>query len=254
MKMIIKIFIIFCILIGMYTWQSKQKENEHKQVKPVVLAEKIPLEKQYANNIILNDGKQVIQNPANGLALVNKQFELPAAYIPSGLARADVVYSFGSGQAEKALMRKDGAAALEKMFAAASREGIELAAVSGYRSYTRQREVFQAEVRKNGEKAAWKVVAKPGQSEHQTGLTMDISSASNGYALSTEFEQTKEGKWLAKNAHLYGFILRYPKGKEQITGYSYEPWHFRYVGTKYADIMYKNKMTLEEFMDNVKSI
>ncbi|WP_079509431.1 M15 family metallopeptidase [Mesobacillus jeotgali] len=216
--------------------------------------EELTLEAAYFNVIQNADGKNVIQNPQNNLALVNKVFGLPGNYIPGDLVRPNVPFSFGDAKLEKSLMRKEAAEALEKMFAGARNDGIELAAVSGYRSYGRQETLFNAEVKKAGEEKALQAVARPGSSEHQTGLTMDISSKTNNFNLNEQFGSTKEGVWLVHNAHKYGFILRYPKGKEGLTGYMYEPWHFRYVGIKAATEIYENKWTLEEYFENVKKI
>lgn len=216
--------------------------------------DELTLEAAYFNIIQNADGRNVIQNPLNTLSLVNKVFGLPENYIPNDLVRPNVLFSFGEAKLEKSLMREEAAAALEKMFAGARNDGIELAAVSGYRSYGRQDTIFNAEVEKVGKEKALEAVAMPGSSEHQTGLTMDISSKTNNFNLDEQFGKTKEGVWLAHNAHEYGFILRYPKGKEGITGYMYEPWHFRYVGIKAASEIYKNKWTLEEYFDNVKKI
>ncbi len=214
----------------------------------------LTLEAAYFNVIQNADGRNVIQNPQNTLALVNKIFGLPGNYIPGDLVRPNVLFSFGNAKLEKSLMRKEAAEAMEKMFAGARNDGIELAAVSGYRSYGRQETLFKAEVNKVGEEKALEAVARPGSSEHQTGLTMDISSKNNNFNLNEQFGSTKEGVWLAHNAHKYGFILRYPKGKEELTGYMYEPWHFRYVGIKAATEIYENDWTLEEYFDNVKKI
>jgi zinc D-Ala-D-Ala carboxypeptidase len=208
----------------------------------------------YFNVIQQADGRNVIQNPQNTMSLVNKMFGLPSNYIPGDLVRPNVEFSFGEEKLEKSLMRKEAAEALEKMFAGAKSFGIELAAVSGYRSYGRQDVLYNAEVSRVGEEKAQEAVAVPGYSEHQTGLTMDISSKNNNFNLDERFGSTKEGVWLAHNAHKYGFILRYPKGKEGITGYMYEPWHFRYVGIQAAEEIYKNKWTLEEYFNNVKKI
>jgi len=216
--------------------------------------DELTLEAAYFNIIQNADGRNVIQNPLNTLSLVNKVFGLPENYIPNDLVRPNVLFSFGEAKLEKSLMREEAAAALEKMFAGARNDGIELAAVSGYRSYGRQDTIFNAEVEKVGKEKALEAVAMPGSSEHQTGLTMDISSKTNNLSLDEQFGKTKEGVWLAHNAHEYGFILRYPKGKEGITGYMYEPWHYRYVGIKAATEIYKNKWTLEEYFDNVKKI
>ncbi len=216
--------------------------------------DELTLEASYFNVIQRTDGKNVIQNPQNNMALVNKIFGLPGNYIPGDLIRPKVQFSFGDAKLEKSLMRKEAADSLEKMFAGAKNDGIELTAVSGYRSYGRQETLFNAEVQKVGEEKALQAVARPGSSEHQTGLTMDISGRTNNNNLNEQFGSTKEGVWLAHNAHKYGFILRYPKGKEDITGYMYEPWHFRYVGIKAATEIYENGWTLEEYFENVKKI
>jgi zinc D-Ala-D-Ala carboxypeptidase len=237
------------------TSEEKQENgtNSNQEVdKPA--ADEPTLEAAYFNIIQNADGKNVIQNPQNTLSLVNKIFGLPADYVPGDLVRPKVQFSFGDEKLEKSLMRKEAAIALEQMFAGAKNDGIELAAVSGYRSYGRQDTLFNAEVKKVGEEKALEAVALPGSSEHQTGLTMDISSKSNNFNLNEQFGSTKEGVWLVHNAHKYGFILRYPKGKEGLTGYMYEPWHFRYVGIKAATEIYTNKWTLEEYFENVKKI
>lgn len=212
------------------------------------------LHSQYFNEVKEVDGKLVIQNPDNILALVNKQYALPEDYAPADLVRPNVPFSFGNEDYEKAYLRKEAAEKLEEMFAAAREDGIELFAVSGYRSYQRQAQLFDIEVDKVGREAAELVVAYPGNSEHQSGLAMDISGRSVGFTLVEEFADTPEGQWLAENAHKYGFILRYPKGKENITGYKYEPWHFRYVGEEVAAIIYEKGITLEEYFEIVQKI
>ncbi|WP_391557966.1 D-alanyl-D-alanine carboxypeptidase family protein [Robertmurraya sp.] len=212
------------------------------------------LEAIYFNDVKEVNGKQVIQNPLNVLALVNKMFALPDNYNPTDLVKPNVSFSFGNETIEKSLMRKEAALALEKMFSEAKTNGIELYAVSGYRSYERQRIIFDAEVKKSGEEKAAQVVAVPGNSEHQSGLAMDISAKSADLGLTESFGETIEGKWLAANAHKYGFILRYPKGKESITGYQYEPWHFRYVGVSAAQTIFEKNITLEEYFNIVEKI
>ena len=224
------------------------RENQTKNKNTLTLNEI------FFNHIKEVDGKDVIQNPSNVLVLINKQYFLPNSYIPAGLTRANVAFSFGNKQIEKAFLRKDAADALTKMFNQAKKEGIELFAVSGYRSFVRQKAVFDAEVDRSGKDNAVKAVAIPGASEHQSGLAMDISSRSNHLELNEEFSATNEGKWLAQNAHRFGFILRYPKGKEDITHYEYEPWHFRFVGVKAATIIYQHQWTLEEYFNEVKKV
>ena len=215
---------------------------------------KLSLEAAYFNDIVQVNGKNVIQNATNIMALVNKEFALPEGYTPEDLVRPKVAFSFGEQDIEKSYLRKDAAAAMELMFADAAQNGLQLYAVSGYRSYERQTVVFNTEVDKVGYEQAVQVVAVPGNSEHQTGLSMDISSVSANFALSEQFGQTAEGKWLADNAHRFGFILRYPSGKEGITGYQYESWHYRFVGVKAATEIYENKLTLEEYFNVVEKI
>jgi LAS superfamily LD-carboxypeptidase LdcB len=148
-------------------------------------------------------------------------------------------------------MRYNAAKALEKLFSAASDAGYKLYGVSGYRSYATQKAIFDKRAAERGEEVANKTSARPGQSEHQTGLAMDISSKAVDYRLVTSFGDTAEGKWVKKNAHRFGFIIRYPKGKETITGYSYEPWHLRYVGITAAKYIYEHGLTLEEYFYQV---
>jgi len=212
------------------------------------------LEETVFNEIQTVNGKEVIQNASNLFALVNKEFGLPAEYLPDDLVRPNVSFSFGNEDVEKSKLRKEAANALEEMFTEAKQKGIMLYAVSGFRSYNRQETLFTAEVQKIGEKMVIEAVAKPGNSEHQTGLAMDISSNSVGLSLTEQFGETLESKWLEENAHKFGFILRYPKGKEHLTGYMYEPWHYRYVGQRIAKEIYRNDWTLEEYVEVAQKI
>ena len=216
--------------------------------------DELALPAMYFNAIKQVDGKNQIQNPTNPLVLVNKAYALPGQYVPFDLVRPNVAFSFGDQKLEQSLMRKDAAKALENMFAEAKKAGIELFAVSGYRSFNRQKILFDAEVKKVGQQKAEQAVAVPGTSEHQSGLAMDIAGRSTNFYLTEDFTNTVEGKWLAENAYRFGFILRYPKGKENITHYEFEPWHFRYVGVKAATIIYKHQWTLEEYFQEVKKI
>jgi D-alanyl-D-alanine carboxypeptidase len=200
------------------------------------------------DTITVSQGIAYVTNASAIEVIVNKQRNLPADYEPDDLVVPDIPFSF-SGDDPKKQMRKEAAEAIEQLFAAAKEDGIELAGVSGYRSYARQKAIFEANVQKKGEQEANRVSAYPGQSEHQTGLTMDVSSKSVNYALEEEFGESKEGKWLAEHAHEYGFIIRYPKDKEDVTGYVYEPWHIRYVGKELAAAVYESGLTLEEFAE-----
>jgi LAS superfamily LD-carboxypeptidase LdcB len=141
-------------------------------------------------------------------------------------------------------MRDDAATALEEMFAAAKADGVRLATVSGYRSYSKQNTIYVRKVSTAGVEAADSYVALPGSSEHQLGLAMDVAKSTSS-SLSTNFGKTTEGKWIAQNAHLYGFIVRYQEGMEEITGYAYEPWHLRYVGKAYAQAIHESGLPME---------
>ncbi|MET3697338.1 D-alanyl-D-alanine carboxypeptidase [Bacillus oleivorans] len=195
-----------------------------------------------------------VANPTAITVMVNKSFKLPDSYRPADLARPSVAFVFGNQQLEKALLREEAARALENMFAQAKKEEITLLAASGFRSFETQTVLFENEVKQVGYEKASMAVAYPGTSEHQTGLAMDITAASVNYILTEEFGEKPEGKWLANNAHKFGFILRYPLGKESITGYQYEPWHFRYVGTEMATEIFENKLTLEEYVGQKQGV
>lgn len=194
------------------------------------------------------DSQSVVTNAQAMTVIVNKQRSLPKGYEPSDLVEPDVPFSF-KGPHEKRHMRKEAAEALEKLFAGAKADGIELRAVSGYRSYKRQVSIYNNNVKTKGEEYASRVSAVPGRSEHQTGLAIDVSSPSVGNVLEEVFGSSKEGKWLDEHAAEYGFIIRYPKGEESKTGYVYEPWHIRYVGKDIALDVVKSGLTLEEYFD-----
>lgn len=181
------------------------------------------------------------------LILVNKEIALAEDYVPPNLTIPNVRFS-QEGRAEIKHLQAAAAKALEELFAAAEEEGIILYAVSGYRSYALQKSVYNRHVQNSGQEYADRISARPGHSEHQTGLAMDITSKSVGFGLKTKFGETPEGQWVAQNAHRFGFIIRYPKGKEDLTGYNYEPWHLRYVGKEAARVIYENDLILEEYL------
>ncbi|MEH7458153.1 M15 family metallopeptidase [Bacillus sp. JJ1127] len=189
----------------------------------------------------------VVNNPDSILVLVNKNRRLPDRYKPQDLVIPKVRYS-NEGDQEKKKMRKEAAVALEKMFQQGDQERIFLFAVSGFRSFDRQKALNTMYKIQDGEAKTAMSSAVPGTSEHQTGLAMDITSQSAKFQLESIFGDTKEGKWLAQNAHKFGFVIRYTKEKESITGYRYEPWHVRYVGNPQATYLYENQLTLEEAM------
>ena len=140
-------------------------------------------------------------------------------------------------------------AQLDRMIQDANEQGVQLVYRSGYRSYETQVQLYNSYVARDGEAAANKYSAKPGYSEHQTGLAFDVGSVNASDDFKTSFENTKEGQWVQQHVHEYGFIIRYLEGKEGITGYQYEPWHLRYVGKDLAENIHDQGITLEEYFD-----
>lgn len=201
------------------------------------------------DTVAVSGGKAVVTNQQDMAVVINKKRGLAENYTPSDLTEPQVPFSF-SEKNDKRMLRKEAAQALEKLFKLAAQDGIKLYGVSGYRSYATQKSIYNNNVKTQGQASADKVSAQPGFSEHQTGLAIDVSSASAKFALEETFGTTVEGKWLVDHAHEAGFIIRYPKGKESITGYSYEPWHIRYVGQEMAKEIYENKWTLEEYFQD----
>lgn len=189
---------------------------------------------------------RVETDPDNIAVLVNRQYPMSSDYVPDDLVVPNIRFSF-YGTYEKSYVRQVTADALEELFQSAAQKGIILKGVSGYRSYERQQQIYSNNVKTRGEEETNLVSAQPGSSEHQTGLAIDVSSDSVGCALEESFGATEEGQWLAKNCHKFGFIIRYPEDKTSITGYSYEPWHIRYVGEELASYLYKKDWTLEEY-------
>lgn len=174
----------------------------------------------------------VIENPnteivngvtyVEGILIANKTYSLPSDYNPG--------------------VDSNAYAALEQMQQAAAADGVVLFVVSGFRDYETQKAIYSRYVYNNGQENADRFSARPGHSEHQTGLAFDLNS------LSESFGDTREGIWLSENCHKFGFIIRYPKGKEHITGYMYEPWHVRYLGTENAEKIYASGLTVEEYL------
>ena len=192
---------------------------------------------------------QILTMPDSIVALVNKTRYLPSDYTPENLTvvAPDIIPYTVPGTLERNMVRSELEEPLLQMISDSQAAGLDIWVASAYRSYERQKEIFDHNVEQVGYDETIKVVALPGTSEHQTGLCIDFTTESVGFTLEENFEETAEGKWLKDNAHRYGFIMRYPKGKEEITGYSYEPWHFRYVGADIATEIYNQDSTLEEY-------
>lgn len=174
------------------------------------------------------------------LIIVNKNYTLPEDYIPSNTFKSVTKDTKICAQC----LVKEVYDAYLKMEEAAKKDKIKLWIQSGYRSYSYQKVLFENYVKKDGEEKASRYSAKAGQSEHQTGLAFDVNIVDDSFA------KTKEGKWINANAYKYGFIIRYPLGKEEETGYKYEPWHLRYVGKDLAKTLYNNGdwISLESYL------
>ena len=165
-----------------------------------------------------------------GVLIASKKYPLPKTYNP------------GEDPSARA--------ALDEMIAAAKKNGFVLVAFSGFRSCEYQNTLYTNYANRDGKEAADRYSARPGYSEHQTGLSFDIGEKGHeDLWLTSEFGETEAGQWLVNNAHKYGFILRYPEGKENITGYMYESWHFRYLGKELAQKVYESRLTLEEYLN-----
>jgi len=194
------------------------------------------------------DKKQFSTDKADSLwVVVNKTRALPSTYVPSNLVNPNVPLRLSASDPEMH-MRTDAGAALEKLFAGADTAGIHYHLSSGYRSYAEQQQLYQMYVSQLGLAAADESSARPGHSEHQTGLAADVAPASGVCDIQQCFASTPEGQWLAANAYRYGFIIRYQSGSQAIVGYEYEPWHIRYVGSELAAQLQKNGQTLEQFL------
>lgn len=167
----------------------------------------------------------------NNILLVNKEYCINKEYNPKGLTEETEL-------------------AYNKLIVASKKEDINFKIISGFRDYEYQVNTYEYWKNLYGEEYANTVSAKQGHSEHQTGMALDVGAESGECDLNECFENTKEGIWLKNNSYKYGFIIRYPKNKENITGYSYEPWHIRYVGEKVATDIFNQKTTLEEYLKN----
>ncbi len=178
------------------------------------------------------------------IRIVNKTHAIEPEYIPSDLVSPNVL-QYGNQK-----LRSEAATALEKMFQAAQNYNISLYLVSGYRSYSFQEDLQLYYQNELGFDEAERVDCIPGASEHQIGLAVDLCTTDHLYELNTNFETTEAYQWLIQNCADYGYILRYPNGKEDITGIKYSPWNFRYVGVDYAKAIMDSNLTMEEYFSS----
>ena len=181
------------------------------------------------------------------LFLINRDYAITSDYVPNDLVKPRVSSAYSNIQ-----MRAEAARALEDMFAAAKEEGgYNLIAISGYRSFGKQAAIHERKVKTVGKAAALRVSAPPGCSEHQLGLAMDLGCKKSP-GLTEAFGKTPEGIWVAENCHRFGFIIRYKAEWEDITGYCYEPWHVRYVGTEHAARIHEMDIPFEYYVAQLR--
>lgn len=235
--------------------------KEYRKVKGYVLSnmeqyiEKYKETKDYTYSVVITNypfiistnpvnEEYTITNPDDILSLVKKGFYLSSDYEPKDLVTPETL---PAQEAEDIQMRKDVAKALDEMAVAAKKENYTLLVNSAYRSYQRQSDVYKEFETKFGGLYAAEYVAAPGASEHQTGLGVDLTSQSVEDGKHLVFGDTPEYKWVIKNAHLYGFIMRFETGTADITGIAHEPWHLRYVGKEVAKEIYEKGITFEEY-------
>jgi len=190
--------------------------------------------------MIFYENIKEINNPDSIYVLVNKNNKLPSNFIPHNLELINKDYSN-----EKKYLRLEAKEAFENLCLEAKNNNFKITAASTYRPYEYQEKLYNNYVKEKGFEYAENCSARPGHSEHQTGLAVDVAGSIGTY---DDFEKTKEFNWMLNNAYKYGFILRYPKGKEHITGFKYEPWHYRYVGFPLSLIIHNNNLTLEEYL------
>ena len=183
---------------------------------------------------------KTVEDPNNILVLVNKYNKLADDYKPDDLERINTNYSV-----RNLYLRKDAKEAFEALCRDASSLGLSIRAISSYRTFDYQKGLYDNYVSVNGVEEADTYSARPGFSEHETGLATDVMGSNGNY---TKFAETNEYTWVVNNAHNYGFVIRYPENKENITKYKFESWHLRYVGKDAATYMYENNLCLEEYL------
>lgn len=236
-KKILVIVIAFLLIIATANWYSKRGGTPTGAPQPTGGA--------VAANF--NKSLHSLTDPTSIWVIVNKQRPLnPPNYIPPDLVVPKVPLRVPGNDSMQ--VRNVIAAPMEQLFAAASAQHVPLMLSSGYRSYTYQTGLYNDYVNTSGQASADTFSARPGYSEHQTGLAFDVEPLDQQCDVDQCFANLPAGKWIAANAYKYGFILRYPADKIGVTGFMYEPWHLRYVGTALSTEMHKDHIeTLEEF-------
>ncbi|MGY3185616.1 M15 family metallopeptidase [Lysinibacillus sp. TE18511] len=237
--LIVSIFVV-------YNYKNNQKSNASDE-------QKLTTEQAEKDSPTMEEPKKTTENPVKPEQQPDENGYLPNQTLPTeptyinGILLANKIYplpsTFAPGENPEARQ------ALDQMLADAKQQGFDLVAFSGYRSFDYQTKLYNNYVNRDGQAAADRYSARPGYSEHQTGLAFDIGErGKEDLWLTEEFGETPAGQWLMTHAQDFGFILRFPKDKEDITGYMYESWHYRYVGSDKAKEIKKQNITLEEYL------
>lgn len=238
---IVTIVLLMALMLGCSTNNNTSKNSDGEKPGAPIVEE--PTEMELMQNELEAD------RLSGNLILVNKENPLDEEYIPEDLA--DIIYYAKDRTAKGRFMRQEAANAFHALSEGAALEGYEIVVTTAYRSAAFQSDLYYGYVNSKGQAWADQYSAKPGTSEHQTGLAADCSSPSVGYQLTSSYGEAPEGIWLSEHCNDYGFIIRYPQGKEEITRYNYEPWHIRYVGKTAAAIIKEKNWTFEEFISFV---
>lgn len=175
--------------------------------------------------------------------IVNKTHTINSSYVPNDLVEVSVA------KLNNVQLRSEAASALDNLFMAASQDGVQLYAISGYRDQAFQTTLQKYYIEEFGETEAARIDCIPGASEHQLGLAIDLGELSRNCELDGCFAYSSAYTWLKQHAHEYGFVERYPQGKEEITGIKYSPWNFRYVGIEVANKVFESGLCLEEYFN-----
>ncbi len=243
-KKIVGGVLLFIAVIGFFLLKNKPtnapspdkkpaEQVENHDVKEEVVEQKQPEQPAQTNwPVQLTD-----EQAASLTVVVNKKHKLPSSYVPNLVAVA-------GGQ-----LRPEAASALQRLLSDAEAAGFSMKNISSYRSYQNQVSTYQYWVNTQGQAEADRGSARPGHSEHQTGLAIDLGNPDGSCELDACFGSSLAGKWLSAHASEYGFIIRYPEGKESLTGYQYEPWHLRFVGTEIAKAIISSGQTLDQYFN-----
>jgi zinc D-Ala-D-Ala carboxypeptidase len=223
---------------------AHRRPSHSPKPQPTHVQRPVPTPSPTATGLAFDRAAQSIDDPASTWVVVNKARPLnPIGFVPPSLVYPAVAY------VNQQPMRPEVAQALVSMFRAGKAEaGLDFSVQSAYRSFESQTNVYDDDVARHGQPYADTDTARPGHSEHQTGLAVDISAVPATCSLDACFAQTPQGEWLAANAWRFGFLLRYPADKVAVTGFTFEPWHYRYVGVPLATELHTTGVTtLEEF-------